>query len=451
MNDPNRPDPNRLDLLADLVARARRKGADEADAITIDSRSLSIEWRLGRSEGLERSESADLGLRVIIGKRQAIVSSTDFSGPALDELVGRAIDMARAVPEDPHCGLAEPGAIAQTIPALDLFDPVEPAPEALSARAAAAEDAARAVPGVTNSEGSGASWGASHVALVASNGFAGAYSGSRHGVHASVLAGTGTGMERDYDYSTAVFGGDLDSPAKVGRLAGERAVKRLDPRKVKSAKLPVVYDPRVSGGLVRHFASAINGAAIARGTSFLKDKRGERVFPKGTRIIDDPLKPRGLASRPFDAEGLPVSRHCWIDDGILTGWVLDLRSGRQLSLPSTGSASRGASSPPSPSSSNLWLEPGNVTPEALIGDIAQGLYITELIGMGINGVTGDYSRGAVGFWIENGALAYPVSEVTVAGNLIPMYQSITAANDLVFRTGCDAPTLRIDGMTIAGR
>ena len=442
---------NRLDLLADLVARARRRGADEADAITIDSRSLSIERRLGRAEGLERSESADLGLRVIIGKRQAIVSSTDFSDPALDELVGRAIDMARAVPEDPHCGLAEPGAIARAIPALDLHDPVEPTPDVLTTRAAAAEDAARAVPGVTNSEGSGASWGASHVALVASNGFAGAYSGSRHGVHASVLAGTGTGMERDYDYSTAVYGSDLEDAAVVGRRAGERAVKRLDPRKVKSAKVPVVYDPRVSGGLVRHLVGAINGAAIARGTSFLKDKLGQRLFPAGTVIVDDPLKPRGLASRPFDGEGLPVSRKRWIEDGVLTGWILDLRSARQLGLISTGSASRGASSPPSPSPANLWLEPGMQTPEALIGGIAEGLYITELIGMGVNGVTGDYSRGAAGFWIENGALAYPVSEVTVAGNLVGMFQSITAANDLVFRTGCDAPTLRVDGMMVAGR
>ncbi|MFO1189482.1 MAG: TldD/PmbA family protein [Alphaproteobacteria bacterium] len=442
---------NRLDLLADLVARARRRGADEADAITIDSRSLSVDWRLGRSEGLERSESADLGLRVIIGKRQAIVSSTDFSDQALVELVGRAIDMARAVPEDPYCGLAEPAAIARTIPSLDLHDPVEPSAETLTARASAAEDAARAVPGVTNSEGSGASWGASDVALVASNGFAGAYRGSRHSVHASVLAGSGTGMERDYDYSTSVHGGDLEDPAAVGRRAGERAVKRLDPRKVKSARLPVVYDPRVSGGLVRHLANAINGAAIARGTSFLKDKLGQRLFPAGTMIVDDPLKPRGLASRPFDAEGLPVARRRWIEDGVLTGWILDLRSARQLGLASNGCASRGAGSPPAPSPANLWLEPGTLSPKALMADIAQGLYITELIGMGVNGVTGDYSRGAAGFWIEKGELAYPVSEVTVAGNLLPMFQAMTVANDLVFRTGCDAPTLRIDGMTIAGR
>jgi len=441
---------SRLDLLAGLVARARKLGADEADALTIDSRALSIDWRLGHSEGLERSESADLGLRVIIGKRQAIASSTDFSAQALAELVERAIAMARAVPEDPYCGLAAPSAITRRIPTLDLLDPVEPDPETLTARARAAEDAARTVAGVTNSEGSGASWGTSQVALVASNGFSGAYGGSRHGVYASVLAGAGTTMERDYDFSTAVHGGDLEDAAAVGTRAGERAVRRLNPRKVKSTRVPVVYDPRVSGGIVRHLAGAINGAAIARGTSFLKGRLGARIFPAGTRIVDDPLKPRGLASRPFDAEGLPVSRRCWIEDGVLTSWILDLRAARQLGLESTGNASRGASTPPAPQASNLWLEPGSETPAALIGAIEDGLYITELIGMGVNGVTGDYSRGAAGFWIEKGAIAYPVSEITVAGNLLEMFKTMTPANDLVFRTGCDAPTLRIDGMTVAG-
>ena len=286
--------------------------------------------------------------------------------------------------------------------------------------------------------------------MAASNGFAGSYGGTGHGVSVAVLAGQGTAMERDYDYTSAVHAGDLGDPVAVGKRAGERAVRRLGARKVATCQVPVVYDPRIASSLLRHLLGAISGPAIARGTSFLKDKLGQRLFPAGIAVIDDPHKRRGLRSKPFDGEGLPNQRRALIEDGVLTTWLLDLASARQLGLKSTGHASRGTSSPPSPSPTNLWLEPGAVTAQELIGDIKQGFYVTELMGMGVNGVTGDYSRGAAGFWIENGALAYPVSEVTVAGNLKDMFQHVIAASDLEFKTGIDAPTLRIDGMTLAG-
>jgi PmbA protein len=437
-------------LLGDLIAKARRAGADQVDAVLFEGVSLSHARRLGRTEKLERSESYDLGLRVLIGKRQAIVSSNDRAPERLGELVERAIAMAKAVPEDPYCGLAEPDEIARHWPELDMVDPTEPSPERLIARAAAAEDAARAVAGVTNSEGAEASWGSSRVVMAASNGFAGGYAGTGHSVSAAVLAGEGTGMERDYSYTSAVHAGDLRDPAAVGTEAGERAVQRLGARKVATCQVPVVYDPRIASSLLRHLLGAISGPAVARGTSFLKDKLGQRLFPRGIAVIDEPHKPRGLRSKPFDGEGLANSRRAIIEDGVLTTWLLDLASARQLRLKSTGHASRGTSSPPSPSPTNLWLEPGPVTAQELLGDIAQGFYVTELMGMGVNGVTGDYSRGAAGFWIEGGELAYPVSEVTVAGNLKDMFQHLTAASDLEFKTGIDSPTLRIDGMTIAG-
>ncbi|MSO75830.1 MAG: TldD/PmbA family protein [Alphaproteobacteria bacterium] len=442
---------NHLDFLTDLIAKARAAGADAADALYVESRSLSVAQRLGKLERLERAEGADLGLRVFVGRRSAIVSSTDRSARAVADLVGRAIAMASVAPEDPFAGLAEPGAVARTIPALDMCDPDEPVVETLTERARVAEDAALAVSGVTNSEGGEASWGLSDIHLVASNGFQGSYRRSNHSVSASALAGTGTGMERDYDYSSTVHGADLGDAAAIGRNAGERAVRRLNPRKALTAKLPVVYEQRLAGGLIRNLAGAINGAAIARGTSFLKDKLGTRILPVGVTVIDDPLRARGLASKPFDGEGLATQRRHVVEDGVLTTWFLDLRSARQLGLASTAHASRGTASPPSPSSTNLYLAPGGQSPEALIGAIEQGLFVTELMGMGVNQITGDYSQGAAGFWIEGGRIAYPVSEVTVAGNLADMFLALAAADDLVFRAGVNAPTLRIDGMTVAGR
>ena len=439
-----------LDLLTDLLGRAKRAGADDADAVYFESAALSVAQRLGQSEKLERSESRDLGLRVLIGKQQAMVSSTDMETKALDELVARAVAMARAAPEDPHCGIASPDQITDDGPELDICDTDEPTAESLIAAAQAAEDAARAIAGVTNSEGAEAGWSRSSIALAATNGFAKGYSVSSHSLAAAVLAGEGTGMERDYDYATAVHRGDLKSAEEIGRGAGERAVRRLGARKVETTQVPIVYDPRVSGGLVRHLAGAINGTAIARGTSFLKDSMGERIFAPGIAIIDDPHRKRGLRSKPFDAEGIANARRALIEDGVLKTWVLDLASARKLGLQTTGNAARGTASPPSPATTNLYMEPGAATPEELMSDIEAGFYVTELIGMGINQITGDYSRGATGFWIENGEITYPVSELTVAGNLKDMFASLRPADDLVFRHGTDAPTIRVDGMTVAG-
>jgi PmbA protein len=446
-----KPTTSALDLLTDVLAKAVANGADAADAVYVDGKSLSLTYRLGKREQLERSESTDLGLRVFIGKRQAVVSSSDLSAEALTGLVDRAVAMARVVPEDPYCGLAEPADLATEAIDVDGCDTVEPTVEMLLERAARAEDAARAVSGVTNSEGAETGWGVSYHAIAATNGFARAYSRSRHSLVVSVLAGEGTAMERDYDYTSAVHGEDLCDAAEIGRSAGEKAVGRLHPRKVASAQVPVIYEPRVAASLLGHLSAAINGAAVARGTTFLKDKLDTAIFPGSVNVIDDPLRRRGPRSRPFDAEGIATRRLKIIDAGVLRGWFLDLRSARQLGLATTGHAARGISSPPSPSTTNLYLEPGNVTPKQLLSEVKSGLYVTELIGFGVNGGTGDYSRGAGGYWIEDGRLAYPVSEVTIAGNLLQMFANVTVANDLEFRYGTDAPTLRVDGMTVAGR
>jgi len=440
-----------LSLLGDLVAKARVAGADQADALLSEGASLSHSQRLGRTEKLERSEHFDLGLRVLVGKRQAIVSANDRDPKGFPELVSRAIDMAKAVPEDPYVGLAQPDELARQWPDLDLNDPVEPAPATLIERAKIAEDAARSVTGVTNSEGAGASWGRARLVIVASNGFAATYAGTNHSVGVSVIAGEGLGMQTDGDYASAVHASDLASAADIGRRAGERAVGRLNARKVATGRYPVLFDRRVSGGLLRHMIGAISGPVVARGTSFLKDRLGQRVFSPGINIIDDPHVRRGHRSKPFDAEGVANQRRAVIADGFLQTWLLDLGSARQLGMRTTGHASRGMSSPPGPAPTNMWLERGTTTRAAMIADLKEGLLVTELMGMGVNGVTGDYSRGASGFWIENGAVAYPVSEITIAGNLKDMFMALTPADDLEFKTGIDAPTVRIDGMTVAGR
>jgi PmbA protein len=438
--------PELMNVLEDLMRRATAAGADAADAGLSRDSSLSLGLRLGQREKLERSESQDVSLRVFIGKRQAIVSTSDLSTTMLDELAQRAVAMARAVPEDPYCGPAEPELLARTWPELEALDPTEPSEADLTEKLHLAEDAARAVPGVTNSEGAEAGWGRVDMALIGSNGFNGHFSLTRFGLSVSVIAGEGTLMERDYDYSSTVFGADLADPVALGKAAGERAVKRLNPRKVQTAKLPIIFDPRISNGLIGHFIGAINGASIARGTSFLKEQMGKQVFAEGITIVDDPHRPRGLRSKPFDGEGVANHRSNLIENGVLQTWLLGCREARQLGLKSTGHGSRGGS----PSASNIYLQPGKTSPAEMIKAIDRGFYVTELIGHGVNGVTGDYSRGAAGFWIENGELAYPVSEVTIAGNLKDMFRAITPASDLVFRYGNDAPTLRIDGMTIAG-
>ena len=438
------------ETLEDLIRTAKRAGADAADALVVESVSASVSYRMGELEDVERAESADLGLRVFVGQRVAFVSSTDLTRAALAELPERAVAMARLAPEDKFAGLAPKELLARDFPALDLDDANEPPADLLIARAKDAEAAAMAVPGVTNSEGGGASFGRSAVTLATSEGFFGSYAGTSHSVGVSVLSGAGTGMERDYESSSARHSSDLDSSEKIGKSAGERAVKRLNPRRVKSQSVPVVFDPRVSAGLLGHFAGAISGASIARGVSFLKEFLGKPVFAPGITIIDDPHRIRGQRSKPFDGEGVRNQKRAIIEDGVLTTWLLDCSSAKQLGLTSTGHAARGTGGPPSPSTTNFYMEAGKLSPDELMADIREGLYLTELMGMGVNGVTGDYSRGAAGFWIENGKIAYPVSEVTIASNLKEMFRNLTSANDLVFRYGTNAPTLRVEGMTIAG-
>jgi PmbA protein len=440
---------NQLDLLADLIGRARAAGADAADAILVSGTSLGVQRRLGKTEHVERSEGRDLGLRVFLGKRAAVVSASSVDPASFAALAERAVAMAKVVPEDPYTGLAETAAPPEPV-ALDLDDPSEPDTETLIERASAAEDAARAVKGVTNSEGAEAGFSRSEVVLVTSAGFAGRRVRTGHSISATALAGAGTDMQRDYDYHSTVHLADLDDPGTIGHSAGERAVVRLNPTRPKTAKMPVVFDPRVAGGLLGHLTGAINGASIARGTSFLKDRLGERIFAPGIFVHDDPRRVRGLRSREFDGEGTPTSARALIDDGVLTTWLLDSRSARQLGMRSTGHASRGTGGPPSPGATNLYLAAGGLSPAELMSDIKIGLYVTEMIGMGVNGVTGDYSRGAAGFMIRDGALAEPVAEITVAGHLLEMFANMVPASDLVLRRGTDSPTVRIDGMTMAG-
>ena len=438
-----------LDLLADLIGRAKTAGADAADAILLSGTSLSVERRLGRTEKLEQSEARDLGLRVFVGRRSAVVSSSAADPAGFAALAERAVAMARVVPEDPYGGLSEQASAPEPA-VLDLDDPAAPDAAALLARASVAEEAALAVSGVTNSEGAEATYRRSDVALMTSAGFAGQYSRTSHGITAVALAGAGVDMQRDYDFASAVHLSDLEDAAGIGHTAGTRAVARMNPRRAHTARLPVVYDPRVSSSLLNHLTAAINGATIARGTSFLKDMLGQAVFAAGMDVHDDPRRPRGLRSKPFDAEGVPTAARAIVQDGVLTTWLLDSRSARQLGLRSTGHAVRGTGGPPSPAPSNLFMAPGRLSPTALMANIREGLYVTELIGMGVNGITGDYSRGAAGFMIRDGVLAEPVAEITIAGSLPAMFRELTAADDLVLRRGTDAPTVRVEGMTLAG-
>jgi PmbA protein len=436
---------------ADLVALARKAGADAADALYVGGASTQVQIRLGALEDVERSEGEEIGLRAFVGSRSASASTSDLSSDAFAALVERVVAMAREAPEDPWAGLApEDRVMRGASPALDIDDGGAGEPAALKARALEAEEAARGVAGVTNSEGAGAGASRSVIALATSADFARGYAASSHGVSASVLAGTGAGMQRDYAHHSVRHIGDLDDPAAVGRLAGERAVSRLDPARPRSGAMPVVYDPRVSAGLLGHLMGAINGAAIARKTSFLLDSLGESVFGPGVTVLDDPLRPRGLRSRPFDGEGLETGPTTIIDAGVLTGWLLTAAAARQLGMEPSGHAVRGIGGPPGAGSTNLHMVAGNVSPAELIADIAEGVYITELIGMGVNGVTGDYSRGASGFLIEKGEITHAVAEITVAGNLKDMFRTLVPANDLQFRHAVNAPTLRIEGMTVAG-
>jgi PmbA protein len=444
----SKPDPQAL--LHDLIRAAEAAGADAADALFVENLSESVSYRLGKLEDVERAESSDVGLRVFVGQRIAFVSSTDFSQEGIAALPERAVAMAKLAPEDKFACLAPRERLAKSIPNLDIEDPAEPPADTLVERARTVESAAMAVKGITNSEGGGASFGRAAIALATSEGFFGRYAGTHHSIGVAVLAGEGTAMERDYDSASARHASDLEAAEVVGKRAGERAVARLGPRKAKSQAVPVVFDPRESAGLLGHLTGAVSGAAIARGVSFLKDRLGEEIFAPSIVIVDDPHRWRGLRSKPFDGEGVANARMAIVENGVLKTWLLDCASAKQLGLQTTGHAARGTGGPPHPSSSNLYMLPGALSPAELMADIEEGFYVTELMGMGVNTVTGDYSCGATGFWIEKGKIAYPVSEVTIAGNLKDMYRALTPANDLVFRYGTNAPTCRIEGMTVAG-
>ncbi|HZF42395.1 MAG TPA: TldD/PmbA family protein [Sphingomonadaceae bacterium] len=433
-----------------LVARAVKAGADAADAIYVADASTAVQVRLGALEDVGRSEGEEMGLRFFVGHRHAGVSSSDLSDAALDALVERAGAMAREASEDVYAGLAPEELLFRgSQPDLDSDDGGDPSPAALKSRALEAEDAARGVAGVTNSEGGSSSAGRSVLAVATSHGFVGGYASTGYSASASVIAGTGEGMQRDYASHSARHEADLEDVGEIGRRAGTRAVARLNPVGVRSGVMPVVFDPRVSSSLLGHLVGAITGGAITRGTSFLKDRLGQAVFAPGVVIRDDPLRRRGLRSKPFDGEGLPRRPTDIIADGVLTGWLLDSASARQLGLQPTGHAARGVGGPPGAGATNLSLLPGALPPEALMADIAEGLYVTSLIGQGVNGVTGDYSRGATGFLIVNGALGPAAAEITIAGNLLDMFATLRPANDWTYRTGVDAPTVRIDGMTAA--
>jgi PmbA protein len=442
---------SQLDSLDFILAAARKLGADAADAMVMGESSLSIGWRMGVLEDVSRSESQDLGLRVFVGQSQAMVSSSDLSRPALDALAQRAVAMAKLAPEDIFAGLADPEQLlAGPQIDLDLAEAKEVGPEQLKLWAAEAEDAARAVPGVTNSEGSGASYGGGSVALATSSGFRGNYASSHVSISASVIAGQGGAMERDYAYHHVRHVADLDAAGAIGREAGERTVKRLGAIKPESGTLPVIFDPRISGGLVGHLLGAINGQSVARKSTFLLDALGTQIFGADIQIIEEPHRLRGLRSRAFDGEGLPTCNHDIVKDGRLTTWLLDCASARQLGLESTGHAARGIGAPPSPSASNVHMAAGKMSAVDMIKSIKRGIYLTELIGQGVNGVTGDYSRGASGFMIENGELTVPVNEFTIASNLKDMFLRLIPANDLEFRYGINAPSILIEGMSIAG-
>ena len=437
-------------LAQKVIELTLKAGADAVDALVSDSASLSVSCRMGQLEDTERAESRDIGLRAMIGQKQAFVSGSAVDDEALTQLAQRAVDMAQATPEDRYCGFAPEDKLTDTIPALDIADAYEPDADKLLAMAVACEDAARGVEGITNSEGAGAGWGRSTTALATSHGFAGAYTSSSFSTSCAVIGGTGEHMERDYASHSARHLEDLDAAEDIGRRAGERTVKRLNPRKIESTKTNVVYHPRVSASLLGHLSGAISGAAIARGTSFLRDEMGQQIMHQAITICDDPLRPRGLRSAGFDGEGVATQKLTAVENGVLQCWWLDSASARQLELATNGRAARGVGGPPSPSATNLYMQAGPDSVETMLKNIGTGLYVTELIGMGVNGVTGDYSRGASGFWIENGEIAYPVSEVTIAGNLKDMFMHMTPADDLQFRRGINAPTVVVQGMSLAG-
>jgi PmbA protein len=438
-------------LLNDLVAAALKAGADAAEAVGAERRALSISVRLGELEEVEREESRDLGLRVFVGRRQASVSGSDVSPDARARLVERVVAMARLAPEDPYAGLADPERLAKgSLPDLDLYDPAEPTPDALEARARIAEDAARATPRVVNSDGASASWSSSQWRLVTSGGFSGLHQASGFSISASAIAGDDQGMETGSDWRSVRWQSDLPAAEAIGAEAGRRAADRLGARKIASTTAPVIFENRLAVSLLSPLIGAISGPSIARGTSFLKDKLGQAVFAPGVTITDDPHRRRGLGSSPFDDEGVANQARNLIDKGVLTTWLLNTSAGRQLGLPTTGHASRGLAGPPGVSTTNVTMQPGAAGRAALMRDAGAGLLITSMFGPSLNGNTGDWSVGCSGFWFEGGELAYPVNEITVAGNLIEIYARLVPGSDLEFRGAANSPSLLVDALAIAG-
>lgn len=435
------------DQVAALVEAAKKAGADAADAVAVRGRSTSVSVRLGKVESTNSSEGDDVSLRVFVGRRVASVSATASSDPAA--LAERAVAMAKVSPEDPYQGLADADLLAKTIRDLDLYDTTAVSADELRESALAAEAAALAVPGVTNSGGSGASAGLGGLVLATSHGFVGHYLGSRFGRSASVIAGQGTGMERDYDYSSRPHFADLDSAEEIGRKAGERVVRRLNPRKAKTGTVDVVFDPRVARGIAGHLAGAINGASVARKTSFLRDRMGQQVASAAITVTDEPALMRGQASRPFDGEGIAGEKLLMVEKGVLNHWFLSTSAARELGLQTNGRGARSGSSV-SPSSTNLAIEAGEKSPEDIIRSLKTGFYVTEVFGQGVDMITGEYSRGASGLWIENGELTHPVAEVTIASNLKDMFLRMVPASDLDRNYATASPTLLIEGMTLAG-
>ena len=434
-----------------LIDAAVKAGADAADVLYIGDGATEVSVRLGELEDVTRSEGEEIGLRLFVGTRSASVSSSDLSAEALAALVERAGAMAREAPEDPYAGLApEDRLLRGAAPDLDSDDGADPAPVALKERALAMEDAARAVPGITNSEGAGASAARTVIALATSHGFCRGYTTSGYGAAASVIAGAGGGMQRDSASHSVRHYADLDGPGAIGLLAAERAIARLNPGKLASGTMPVLFDPRVGGSLIGALLGAISGPSVARRTSFLLGREDEGLFDAGVNIVDNPHRPRGLKSKPFDGEGVATAPRRLIDQGRLTGWLLNAASARQLGLETNGHATRGTGGAPGAGATNVHIEPGALAPAALMADVREGLYVTEMIGSGVNPVTGDYSRGASGFIIRDGALAEAVDEITIAGNLIDMFRALVPADDLEFRRAINVPTLRVDGMTVAG-
>ena len=441
------------DLTQQLLDVARRAGADSADAIAVDGTSLSIGVRGGALEQAERSEGVDIGLRVFVGQRQACVSSSDTKPATLQQMAERAVAMAKEAPADPHAGLADPAQLATNLDTgwLELYDPsAEPDPSMLQDDAARAEAAALRNPGISQVQSASAGYSRRRIHLAATNGFSAGYARTDRGLSCVAISGTGAGMERDYDYDSRVFQADLRDADAIGVRAAERAVARTGARKPKTGSYPVLFDERISSALIGHLLQATNGMMIARGSSWLRDALGQQVLPTGLSIIEDPHRTRVTGSKLFDAEGLPTSQRAIVDNGVLTGWTLDLATARQLGMHSTANAARGTSAPPSPSLTNVALTQGDQTRNDLIKQMGTGLLVTSMIGSTINPNTGDYSRGASGFWIENGEITYPVNECTVAGNLRAMLMSIVPANDAQTHLSRDVPSLLVEGLTLAG-